>query len=368
LIWFCLGTAAELIKVYPVIRLAQERGAPWFALSTGQSGRSYRAQWDDFRLPRERAGAVLPTDVDLGAAGAAARWMVWALAQGRGALRRRIGELAGVLPVPGQDTWVVHGDTLSTVVGSRWAKALGVRLAHLEAGLSSGTVREPFPEELSRRWVSRRADLLFPPDETAAANLRHWGVRGRVHLTHGNTLLDAVLTTLEQVPAPEQLPEGPFALANIHRFENLSSPERFRRIVEILEETASRLPLYLVQHRQTEETFARHPALRARLEARGARLLARMPFTRFIHWVERAEFLVTDGGSNQEECSYLGLPCLILRKSTERREGLGESCVLNGLDLEGARRFLEAPARYRRARVSPQLRPSEVVLREVTHG
>jgi UDP-N-acetylglucosamine 2-epimerase (non-hydrolysing) len=361
MLWFSLGTAGELIKVYPLLRLATERGIPWRAVSTGQSAVNFWRQWDELLLPRERTATLLSTRRDLHTSLEAMRWFARANLLGRGRVR------AALLPLgePGpRDTWIVHGDTLSTLVGARVARALGVPLAHLEAGLRSASPLRPFPEEINRRIASRMARLHFAQDEVAARNLR--GAAGRVVCTGGNTLYDAIRYVARDFPAPPARP-GRYAVANVHRFENLASAARWRLIVDTLVAAARRQPVLLVLHPPTQDKLDREPATKRRLEDAGVTLLPRQPFTAFIPLLARADYVISDGGSNQEECHYLGQPCLILRDTSERVEGLeGGSCLLSRFDRRAIDEFLEEPARWRRPPVEIAPPPSGVVLDALT--
>lgn len=359
--WFSVGTAGELIKIYPLLRLATERGLPWYALATGQSPVNFRKQWENFNLPADRLGFLLETDRDLHTSRDAFKWFARAQLRSAGKLRDEIERLAGVAPNPARDYWLVHGDTLSTWVGAGYARRLGLRLVHVEAGLRSDRLFHPFPEEITRRFVSRLARLHFAQDARAVANLHASGVKGEVINTGGNTLLDAIRYVLRDFPVPT-LPPTPFVVANVHRFENLNSAHRWSVIVDVLIRAALRQPVYLVQHPPTQAKLDRDPALKARLEAAGVRLLPRQPFTQFIHFINGAEYVISDGGSNQEECFYLGKPCLLLRESTERVEGLEGACLLTKFEAAQIDRFLEDPASFRAAAVGFETQPCATIL------
>lgn len=364
-LWFCVGTAGELIKVYPLLRRATERGLSWRLLATGQSAVNFWTQWDQFRLPRERTATLLSTSRDLHTSAEALRWFARANLLTRSALRRTIrAQMGGEEPTP-DDIWIVHGDTLSTLVGARFARRLGVPLAHVEAGLRSPMLLKPFPEEINRRLVSRLACYHFPQDETATENLLRARVRGKIVCSGGNTLFDAIQYVVRDF-APPEVPTEPYVVANVHRFENLASRARWEIIVEVLARAARRQPVLLVLHPPTRQKLEDEPQARRRLEDAGVRLLPRQSFTTFIPLLSRAEYVISDGGSNQEECYYLGMPCLILRDATERVEGLADGpCVLSRFDARAIDAFLSDPGRYRRAPVRLPRRPSDIILEAV---
>ncbi|MGE0762275.1 MAG: UDP-N-acetyl glucosamine 2-epimerase [Bdellovibrionales bacterium] len=349
-LFFVLGTAAELIKVQPLIKAAGLKGWRYYVVSTGQSSTNFWRQYDSFGLPRQQAQTLLNSSHDLGHSGQAGKWFVKALFTQPFPLLAKAD--------PKQQNWViVHGDTLSTLVGSIWAKRLGWPLAHVEAGLRSANWWQPFPEEICRRLVSRLARLHFAPDQVAVENLKR--MKGRVVNTQGNSLIDAVhLTDVQAL----QKSDKPLCLVNLHRFENLNSQKRWSALVETTLQAAARYRVIFVMHPQTEHKIAQSPLDRARLEAAGVELCPRMTFDAFISLVKQAEFLISDGGSNQEETYYLGVPCLLLRNATERREGLGSTAILSKFDPQIIQDFLANPQRFRRPPVVPTTSPTEIML------
>lgn len=366
-LWFCSGTAGELIKLYPLIRLAEERGLPWFALSTGQSAVNYWKQWDDFRLPRSRCGSLISTQADLRTSGEALKWFARATTISASKLARKVVELSGHLPQP-SDAWIVHGDTLSTLVGAWYARKLGVPLAHVEAGLRSSHLFKPFPEEINRRCVSRFARFHFPQDELATKNLEKARVSGKVICTGGNTLIDALERIEQEFEVPKDMPNEPYVVANIHRFENLNSGQRWNQTIEVLAQAARTRKVCLVLHPPTEAKLEAEPESRRRLLDAGVELLPRQPFSRFVHYLSGSDYVISDGGSNQEECFYLGKPCLILRESTERIEGLEGPCLLTRFDPTAIDRFLKDPESFRGPRIQFAESPSSLILRGLESG
>ncbi len=351
-LWFFVGTAAELIKLEPLIRGASQRGWDWRVVSTGQSGLSFWTQYDDFLLPRNCSRQVLLNGEDLSGSVAALKWFFGAMFSSPKSLLAGQGR--------GRQVAVVHGDTLSTLIGAVWARRLKWPVAHVEAGLRSQKLFRPFPEEICRRLVSRLVTLHFAPDALAAENLRAARVSGRIIESHGNTLWDA-LAAIEYSDRPENS-RRPVCVANIHRFENLNSQVRWSSIVGTLLEAASRYKVVMVLHSQTAAKLQAQPRDREKLLAAGVELRSRMKFREFIGLVRQSLFLITDGGSNQEETFYLGKPCLLMRDTTERREGIGSTALLSHFDSQKIRQFLEDPTTLAREPVHLEVSPSQVIL------
>ncbi len=349
---FVLGTAAELIKVQPIIMTAIKKAYPVKIIATGQSHQNFLMQYEDFRLPPEILSFLFEDSKDLDHAKSAMKWFT------RAALissRQFESLLCGGSH---KDTFViVHGDTLSTLIASWLSWKTGVQAIHIEAGLRSPQLFNPFPEEISRRIVSYLVQVHMAPDKSALENLKRGHNQREVYCTNGNTLMDAI-----RYNEPSVTPGERFALINIHRFENLNSPTRWKMIVEILLQAAHKINTIFVTHPQMRHKLDEDPTSHQRLLAAGIDIRNRMPFSEFIGLLKNSEFLISDGGSNQEECSYLGKPCLLLREATERTEGLNENCVLSRFDQKIIADFLENPQQFERSPSSEMHSPSKFIL------
>lgn len=336
------GTKAQFIKMAPLVLEFQRRGWPCRLVDTGQHAQLIHRLVETFGLR--------PPDISLSAPsrgvvtlGGGLRWMLGSSVF----LSRRPSRLCREIFGGERGLALVHGDTASTLISTLVAKRAGQRVAHVEAGLRSHRWLHPFPEELIRVLVMRRADLLFAPSPAAYRNLEKMGLAHRAFLLPGNTNRDALAWILGR--PPQDLPELPqvFSLASFHRLETLYRWRRLARVVEILLDAHRRVPLVLVQHPPTRRRLEAGGWLPRLIEA-GVTLLPLLDYPSFIHLLARARFVVTDGGSVQEETSYLGIPCLLLRQVTERDEGLGENVVLSNLDPGEARRFLDSYENRRR--------------------
>lgn len=330
----CLvGTRAQLIKMAPVLLALERDGTPYRLVLSGQHAVTMPELLAEFGVRTEPR--TLYEGPEITGLVQMALWLPRVLWR---ALRTRRACLG--LDGPGPHALVVHGDTFSTLLGALVGRATGSAVVHVESGLTSGKLFDPFPEELTRRVVFRLADLAFCPGAWAAGNLA--GRRLEVVDTGENTLLDAVRAALARFDALDvDVPAGDFAVVSLHRFENVFSAERFRFIVTELEAMAARVPLVFVMHPATRRQAEKHGLL-GRLESHAAiDCRPRMTYVRFLKLVAHACFVVTDGGSNQEELSYLGVPALLMRRATERQEGLDANVVLSGHDPAVIGAFVE---------------------------
>ncbi len=160
------------------------------------------------------------------------------------------------------------------------------------------------------------------------------------------------------------MPEGPFGVVSLHRYELLNSRLALGGALEALAEASRRTPLVFVDHSVTVAALERF-RLQGLFDETSFRRVPRMPFFDFVR-VERASaFVVTDSGGSQEECFYLDRPCLVHRVRTERHEGLGENAVLSGMRLDALGDFLDDPTRYRRTSSLPSASPSDVIVADL---
>ena len=204
---------------------------------------------------------------------------------------------------------LVYGDTNSTLAGARAAVDLGVRIAHVEAGLRSGDLS--MPEESTRIEVDHVSSILFCPDQRARANLVEENTPGQIHVV-GDVMADASLTfapvARERFPIP--FDPGSYVVATVHRQANVFQP-RLGRIVEGL----NRIPDRVV--------FPAHPRTRAQIEREGIAVAANVRLTEPLSYLElaslasQARVVVTDSGGLQKEAYWYGVPCVTVRPSTE---------------------------------------------------
>ncbi|MFG2875565.1 non-hydrolyzing UDP-N-acetylglucosamine 2-epimerase [Streptomyces sp. NPDC048337] len=240
--------------------------------------------------------------------------------------------LAPVLTRAAVDTVVVQGDTLSALAGALTAFLGRVPVVHLEAGLRTGDLSAPFPEEANRALIADIAALHLAPTAAAARNLRAEGIPGDRILVIGNTAVDAVLRTAS-APRPAFAPTletfltrpGPLLLASAHRRESWGAP--LDRIITAIGGIARR-------HPEANVLVCAHPnpALHRRWAAglptlANLHLTGPLPYAGMAHLLPRAALVITDSGGLQEEAPAFATPVLVIRETTERVEGLRAGCA-----------------------------------------
>jgi UDP-N-acetylglucosamine 2-epimerase (non-hydrolysing) len=218
--------------------------------------------------------------------------------------------------------WVlVVGDVNSTIACALVCVKLGVKVAHVEAGLRSRD--RSMPEEINRLLTDQIADLLFTPSPDAGENLLAEGIpRERIRFV-GNVMIDSLQKNLErarELRTREQLGLAgvDYALLTLHRPSNVDLRESFERILSALEVIASKLPIVFPVHPRTRKTIS-ELGLGARVSAiKDLRIIDPLGYLEFLSLSQSARLVLTDSGGIQEETTALGIPCLTLRENTER--------------------------------------------------
>ncbi len=334
------GTRPEIIKLGPVYRALSEAGADVDVFWSGQHLELADGLLDlfDMTATYQETDAVLQAGV----------------AGKHGLVMQQIDK---VLRQVRYDWVVVQGDTTTAVAAATAAFMCRVPVAHVEAGLRTGTIMSPWPEEFNRRVIGQASALHFVPTTLARDNLLKEGVSAKRIVTVGNTVVDALLHVRARVgqgyvprdPEVGALPaDKKLVLVTLHRRENIGQP--MRDILLALRELGEdgdkliALPVHL------------NPGVRAEVkavlgDAPNVRLLSPLHYTDFVYLLSKAWTVVTDSGGVQEEAPTFGLQILIARESTERPEvieaGFG---TLVGSDrtkiVEGVRRLTAGDARH----------------------
>jgi len=271
---------------------------------------------------------------------------------------RILTALEPVLDAERPDLVVVQGDTTTTLAGALAAFYREIPVAHIEAGLRTGDMKQPFPEEMNRVLTSRLAAWHFAPTARAAEALLREGTEPERIFVTGNTGIDAVLYVRDALdsgalpfPAwPWLEPDKQLVLVTSHRRENFGPG--FESAMRALARLASRGDVQIVYpvHRNPNVAGPAH-ALLAGLPH--ITLLDPLPYVPFVDLMRRSKLIMTDSGGIQEEAPLLGRPVLVLRAKTERPEALEAGTVkLVGTDEDRitaeAARLLDDPAEYAR--------------------
>jgi UDP-N-acetylglucosamine 2-epimerase (non-hydrolysing) len=255
------------------------------------------------------------------------------------------------------DLAVVQGDTTTTFCGALGAFYSGVPVAHVEAGLRTWDLRQPFPEELNRVLTARITALHFAATQGAADNLAREGISDNVWVT-GNTGIDAVLYVRDAIERGELVGTGGgfdrtgerLVLLTAHRRETFG--DGFERICHAISTIADRGDVHVVYPVHPNPNV-RNAANRLLGSHPNISLIEPLEYVPFVDLMRHAYIILTDSGGIQEEGPSLGKPVLVLREKTERPEAVEAGTVkLVGTDVkrifEAATKLLDEPDEYRR--------------------
>lgn len=311
-----VGTRPEVIKMAPLYFACKEREA--FSTLLCASGQHFEL------LDSALLSFGLTPDVRFASESGS-------LAETTAHLLRRFSEAIDTLSPDGV---AVHGDTLTAFCAALAAFYKGVPVFHVEAGLRTGDLRSPFPEELYRVVIDRLAEHCFAPTETARARLFEEGKDEEAVTLCGNTAIDALRYTVKESfshPLLRLTEEKKLVLFTCHRRESHARlASLFSEIRRAVEERDDVLMLFPV-----------HPSPPVRRAAEGVfdkcksvMLLPPLDITLFHNLLSRADLLLTDSGGVEEEATALGVPTLVMRDKTERPEGV-EAGVLFPVGTDG---------------------------------
>lgn len=313
-----LGTRPEIIKFSPIIRECSRLGLDFFILHTGQhySYNMDRIFFKQLELPEAKH------NLDVGSG-----------THGEQTARMLAGTEA-VLLKEKPEIVLVEGDTNTVLAGALAAVKLGIKVAHVEAGLRC--YDKQMPEEINRTLVDHCSDLLFAPTSKSESILLKEGIpRNRIFIT-GNTIVDAVFQNIEiakkraKVDRRLDIQSQGYFMVTVHRQENVDNPKRFKGILKGLEKIHEEFGCPVI--------YPIHPRARKRLkdfdlEQKGVRLISPLDYMNFLQLESKAKLVLTDSGGVQEEACILRIPCVTLRDNTERPETLEVgSNVLAGTD------------------------------------
>ena len=234
---------------------------------------------------------------------------------------RALEGLEGVLKEAQPDIVLAQGDTTTVLAASLAAAYQQIAFGHVEAGLRTDNKFDPFPEELNRRLTTQITDLHFAPTAQSKANLLREGVpESAIYLT-GNTVIDALLqVTGGGKRSVDQSNDGRMILVTTHRRENLGAP--LENIVGALSDILEKFPDTNIVYPMHKNPAVREVVRRTLGDNPRVELIEPLDYLPFVRAMERAHLILTDSGGVQEEAPALGIPVLVLRRTTERPEGV----------------------------------------------
>ena len=255
-----------------------------------------------------------------------------------------LGGLRSILQEEKPDMILVHGDTATTFATSLAAYYQQIPVGHVEAGLRTGNLYSPWPEEANRKLTGALARLHFAPTATSRDNLLGEGVNSDQVVVTGNTVIDALLEVVEKLGNDQRLqddmqsrfsflrPDARLVLITGHRRESFGGG--FERICEAIAQVAKQNPDVDLLYPVHLNPNVREPVHRLLDQLENVHLIEPTDYLPFVYLMNRASVILTDSGGIQEEAPSLGKPVLVMRDTTERPEAVSAGTVkLVGTDV-----------------------------------
>ena len=342
MISFVIGTSAEVLKLKNVWISCREKKVDFKVISLGQHGESLQNQLK-LECTENELVFINEGQKSLTTNPQALLWFfcsIWKLVLFLNS-RKHLSVL------------VVQGDTLSTLIGAICGKLLGRKVLHIEAGLRSKKIFNPFPEEITRRLVSKLSAYHVAPGEREVNQLFMEGIKSnRIRNSKGNTGLDNIQKNIK-----ESNLLSPYAIVTLHRTEILRKPPKLEEVFTELSKISNSINIYCYL-----DTRAIHALNSLNFPISGISLGPRVPYHEFISNVKNAEWVFTDSGGLQEECAHLGIPTYVHRLSTERFEGINENIIISNWNISSFKHFLNNYKNYQRPAQQLKNSPSKSVV------
>ena len=350
-----IGTRAQIIKMAPVMKELEERGIDYNFVFLAQHKETMYEIFSQFGIKNPNI-VIGDLNKDITNVKDMILWSIRILIYGF-FQRKKIfqNDTKGIV--------LIHGDAPPLLLGGIIAKFQVLKGAQVEAGLRSFNIFKPFPEEIIRVLSSKIGliDIFFCQNEKAILNVAPY--KKIAFCTQYNTMLDS-LRLAKKMSSGNTIPEisGEFAIVSLHRFETISKKEKLEQVVSELIKISKKIKILFILHPPTRVALKKSGLYNLLEKESTCQLLPRLGFFEFSHLLTKAEFIMTDGGSNQEECYYLGIPCLLFRSETERIEGLNTNVVLSKFNPAIIDEFVANYNKYRRETVSKSISPSNFIV------
>ena len=212
------------------------------------------------------------------------------------------------------DLVIVFGDVNSTLATALTAKKMGIKIAHIEAGLRC--YDDCLPEEINRRLTDSISDYYFTPTRNEEKNLRRENIKKNIFFV-GNIMIDSLKLILKK-NQNFKVSFQKFGLITLHRPENVDYKNNLLQIIEKIEEISKTITLVFPIHPRTKKSLERFKLLKKLNSIKNIKLCEPFGYYRFLMYLNKSQLIITDSGGVQEEATFLGIPCFTLRKNTER--------------------------------------------------
>ena len=314
---FIIGTRAQLIKVAPIIVECETRKNKCTLLMTGQHQETMQDLLDEFNITSQQVNALPAKE-----RATISSLLIW-LPQ---AYKGTVKQLKSLNIETKQIDVLIHGDTLSTILGAIAGKIIGARVIHLESGLTSQHLFDPFPEEIVRRIVFHLCHIAMCPNEETFLYMNKKYPHCTAIDTKGNTIIDSI--KISGIQRKFDHHSIAYIVVSLHRFQNIYEKKRLTHLVDILIETSKTHRIKFVLHPATKKRLNKIKLYKKLESIQNIELIPRLGYKAFLKLSAESACVLTDGGSNQEELAAIGVPTIIMRQATERTDGLGSNAIM----------------------------------------
>lgn len=299
---FVIGTRAEAIKILPIAKELERRRLHYSVISTGQHDlREFRFRnFKELNPPTGTSGTFRSS---------------------LGGLQFSVANVFKLVPLLRGSIVIVQGDTMTTAAGAVAGRLAGATVCHVESGLRTGDLMQPYPEEASRVIADKFSNLHFAPTKRAARATR-------THSTYlvGNTVIDSIRARKLKVSDKD------FVIFSIHRQENIKDAEVLAKLAAMVEKTAMKRRIKFVLSQNTKARLGK-AGLLGKIEE-NCEILPVLPYEKFLPLLASCTAVVSDSGGLAEECAFLKKPLVIFRKKTERMESVEHGYAFLGFDAD----------------------------------
>lgn len=351
-IYFFIGTTAEFIKLAPVIKDLKKRKIDFKIITSGQNN----IRFDNLS---KFVGTIKPDIAfkEKKNKSSTFHFIFWAIKIFFICLWRLRQEFRKI--DKNNIYFIIHGDTVTSTIGAIISTIYHIKLIHIESGYLSFNFLEPFPEEICRNINIRLADILFCPTDWTTNNLKRFH---KITInTKQNTMIETFWWAMKQkVISPKVINRDKYYILIMHRQEHVVFRKNWsRNILEtVIKYSKDDLDCILINYPITVEIIK---SLKLEEKKMKIKVIPQISYIEFIKLMNNAEYIVSDGATNQQEAYYLGKPLLALRDYTEQTEGMGENVVLCKSNKEVIREFLQNYKNYRRQPVKYNKKPSKII-------
>lgn len=301
-----VGTRPNFVKVAPLIKeFSKHRGLKTVLVHTGQhyDYNMSKVFFEDLDIPEP--------DVNLEVGSGSLTWQT-------SEIMKRFEK---VCMKEKPDLVMVVGDVNSTLACALVAAQLGIKLAHIEAGLRS--FDRTMPEEINRVVTDSLSDIFFVTEKAGVTNLINEGIpKSKIHLV-GDTMIDSLIQSMEKIMKScilkkLSLSKNEYAVCTLHRPSNVDSQLSLGKLLTILERIQKKIIIVLPLHPRTEKNIKRFGFSTRLRKMKNLIIVKPQSYLNFLNLVANSKFVLTDSGGIQGETTYLGVPCLTLRETTEK--------------------------------------------------